>query len=90
VNPSEADEIRALLRFIESYQPEVSGRSLLALSTEVQDLIRLLAEARLPEEKKEELMLLLASNSQALEMLAAILKSDPRERVVSKASDPTV
>jgi hypothetical protein len=31
VNLSEADEISALLRFIESPEPEVSGRSRLAL-----------------------------------------------------------
>jgi hypothetical protein len=78
VNPSEADEIRAILRFIESSEREVSGRSQFALSTENQDLIRLLAEARLPADKKKELMILLASNSQALEMLATILKSEDK------------
>ena len=86
MNPSEADEIRAILRFIESSEREVSGRSQIALSAENQDLIRLLAEARLPADKKKELMILLASNSQALEMLAAILKSD--EKAVSGDTSP--
>jgi hypothetical protein len=85
VNLSEADEIRALLRFIESSEPEVSGRSRLAVSTEDEDLIRLLGEARLPDDKKQEVMTLLASNSQALEMLAAILKRE--EEDLSKPGD---
>ena len=85
MNLSEADEIRALLRFIEASEPEVSGRSRLALSSEDEDLIRLLGEARLPDDKKEEVMILLASNSQALEMLAAILKRDQEQEDLSKA-----
>jgi len=52
VTLSEADEISPLLRFIESPEPEVSGRSRLALSTENEDLIRPLGEARLPDDKK--------------------------------------
>jgi hypothetical protein len=90
VNPSEADEIRALLRFMESSEMEVSGRARVALSAEDEDLIRLLAEARLADEKKEGVMILLASNSLALETLAAILKSDPKEKVVSNAGDTSV
>jgi hypothetical protein len=85
VNLSEADEIRVLLRFIEASEPEVSGRSRLALSSEDEDLIRLLGEARLPDDKKEEVMILLASNSQALDMLAAILKRDQEQEDPSKA-----
>ena len=90
MNLSEADEIRALLRFIESPEPEVSGRSRLALSAENEDLIRLLGEARLPDDKKEEIMVLLASNSQALEMLAALLKGDQEEEDLSKAGDSSL
>jgi len=90
VNPSEADEIRALLRFIESSETEVSGRSRVALSAEDEDLIRLLAEARLADEKKEDVMILLASNSQALEMLAAILKRDQEKEDLSKAGDTSL
>jgi hypothetical protein len=52
VTLSEADEISPLLRFIESPEPELSGRSRLALSTENEDLIRPLGEARLPDDKK--------------------------------------
>ena len=87
MNLSEADEIRALLRFIESSEPEVSGRSRLPLSTEDEDLIRLLGEAGLPNDKREKVMTLLASNSQALEMLAAILKRDQQEEDLSKTGD---
>ena len=90
MNPSEADEIRALLRFIESSETEVSGRSRVALSAEDEDLIRLLAEARLPEDKRQDLMILLASNSQALEMLAAILKRDQEKEDLSKAGDTSL
>jgi hypothetical protein len=90
VNPSEADEIRALLRFIEASEPEVSGRSRVALSAEDEDLIRLLGEARLPDEKKEDAMILLASNSQALEMLAAILKRDQEKEDLSEAGDTSL
>ena len=90
MNLSEADEIRALLRFIESSETEVSGRSRVALSAEDEDLIRLLAEARLADEKKEDVMILLASNSQALEMLAAILKRDQEKEDLSKAGDTSL
>jgi len=90
VNLSEADEISALLRFIESPEPEVSGRSRLALSTENEDLIRLLGEARLSDDKEEEIMVLLASNSQALEMRAAILKREQKEEDLSKAGDTSL
>jgi hypothetical protein len=85
VTLNEADEISPLLRFIESPEPEVSGRSRLALSTENEDLILPLGEARLPDDKKEEIMVLLVSSSQVLEMLAAILKRDQKEEDPSKA-----
>jgi len=44
----------------------------------------------LSDDKEEEIMVLLASNSQALEMRAAILKREQKEEDLSKAGDTSL
>ena len=70
------NEIEILASFLDSFEPEVSGRSSAPVSDEDAATITKLAAGELSEADRARLTPLLASNEQAMQQLVAALRGD--------------
>jgi hypothetical protein len=70
------NEIEILASFLDSFEPEVSGRSSSPISAEDAATIAKLAAGELSESDRARLTPLLASNEQAMQQLVAALRGD--------------
>lgn len=90
VNLSEAEEIRVPLRSVESSEREVSHRCRAALSFSQEDLLRVCQKRTCRTTRRREMMVLLASSSRALEMLAATLNRTQDDKLIFGAGDTSL
>ena len=70
------NDFEILAQFLDSFEPEVSGRSSDPVSEAESALITKLAAGDLTEAERAELAPLLASNDQAMQALVRALNSD--------------
>ena len=69
------NDFEILATFLDSFEPEVSGRSSEPVSDEDANLIAKLAAGELNDADRERITPLLASNDQAMQKLVAALKT---------------